>query len=60
MIYEYKCEQCDKVEDRIVSSSTQNEQKCKICDDAKMNRVDKIHATSFALKGQWYKTTKSY
>lgn len=60
MIYEYKCEKCGTVEDRIVSSSTMNEQKCKSCEDAKMNRVEKIHSTSFVLKGNWYKTTKQY
>lgn len=60
MIYEYECEKCKKVEDRIVSSSNQDDQTCKVCEDAKMVRVDKIHSTSFALKGQWYKTTKSY
>lgn len=60
MIYEYECEKCGKIEDRIVSSSTQNKQKCNACYGAKMNRVDKIYATNFTLKGQWYKTTKSY
>lgn len=60
MIYEYECETCKKVEDRIVSSSTENEQVCKVCPESKMNRVDKIHATSFALKGRWFKTTQGY
>ena len=57
MIYEYKCSKCGKIEDRLVSSSTENTQMCKCENDAPMIKEDKVYNTSFTLKGPgWYKS----
>jgi len=56
-IFEYKCKECDLIEEHIISSSNPPEIKCD-----KGHNMEKLFPTktSFVLKGNWYKTTKSY
>lgn len=58
MIYTFKCEKCDIVEDRLVKMADADNQYCKECNE-KMVQQDTF-ATAIAFKGRWYKTTKSY
>lgn len=59
-IYEYQCTKCGKVMDRLVSYRTADEQKCDCSEDAKLERTDTLHSTSFTLKGNWFKTRGTY
>lgn len=55
-VYEYKCEKCEKIEDRLVSFSSADQQTCTCEENAKMERVETINSINFALKGGgWYK-----
>jgi len=56
-IYEYKCEKCSKIKDLISSYEKRSEKRdCPHCDEKNaLNFVDKIHNTSFSLKGKgWF------
>ncbi len=59
-IYEYQCTKCGKVQDRLVSFRNADEQQCDCEDDAPLKRTDTPQATSFSLKGNWFKTRGSY
>jgi putative FmdB family regulatory protein len=60
-IFEYKCDKCDKVEDKLVKfAEEENDFECECENKGILKRVDKIHNACFHLKGRWYKTTKSY
>lgn len=59
-IYSYTCPSCEKKEDRLVSFSNADEQMCDCDDNVKLERDDVIHKTDFVLKGNWFKTRKTY
>ena len=54
-IYEYKCSRCEKEVDKLVSFKNADEQFCDCEDNAQLERQEKVHATGFALKGNWFK-----
>ena len=57
-VYEYKCSKCEKVEDRLVSFSSADDQQCNCSEHATMQKVDTINSINFALKGGgWYKNS---
>lgn len=58
-IFSFKCKKCNKEEDRLVKRSDIDTQKCSTCGEL-MLKEDKIMSTTFNLKGNWFKTTKSY
>lgn len=58
MLYTYKCNKCDKVEDRLVKLADADSQFCKTCEE-KLEQQDTF-STAISFKGRWYKTTKSY
>lgn len=60
-MYEYECEKCGKVIDRIVSSETAEtpiECPCEL--DAKANRIHKIYRPGHLFNGSWYKNNQGY
>jgi putative FmdB family regulatory protein len=56
-IYEYECKKCGVIEERLVSTKDQDNIRC-----AKRHKMIKLFptGTNFKLKGNWFKTTKSY
>lgn len=56
MIYEYKCQSCENVQEHWQKMSDPGPEECQTCHDlGKMERI--ISATSFVLKGKgWYAT----
>ena len=60
-IFEYQCDKCQKIEDKMVKfSEDEKEFECECEHNGILRKIDKIHATTFHLKGRWYKNTKSY
>lgn len=57
-VYEYKCSKCEKIEDRLVSFSSVDDQICACSDSAPMQKIDTVNSINFALKGGgWYKSS---
>ena len=56
-IFEYECEKCKLIEDKIISYDNRNNpSKCRHC-GAATRFVDKVHKGNFKLKGNgWYET----
>ncbi len=59
-IYEYFCERCKKVQDRLVTFRNADDQKCDCEDDTPLKRTDTPQTSTFSLKGNWFKTRGSY
>lgn len=53
MIFEYRCKNCNKVEDRIVALSECDEQYCNCEDLSKMERQFP-DTMNFTLRGRWF------
>lgn len=58
MIYDFKCKKCEKVEEMICSYE-QSQKGFKCSCGGKMSKLFP-NKSNFQLKGNWYKTTKSY
>ena len=55
-IFEYKCEKCNKVVDKLVKRSEEHEQQyCDCSDDVKLIRTDHLFSTGLQFKGRWFK-----
>lgn len=58
-IFTFRCEKCEKIEDRTVKYSEIDDQVCSCQESAKM-----LHqfnpSGNFILKGVWYKNSKRY
>lgn len=59
-IFDFICTKCEKKEERLVSRSEIDNQKCDCTEDAQMIKSDQISRTNFSLKGVWFKTHKRY
>lgn len=59
-IFDFKCEKCGKIEERLISRAQIELQKCICTDDSPMVKTEEVHATNFALKGVWFKSHKRY
>lgn len=58
-IFTYICPKCSLQEDRLVSQSEIDSQKCTCeCEESMIKLFP--NSFNFSLKGNWYKTTKSY
>ena len=57
-LYEYKCDKCDTIKDKIIAYKDRKESHpCDVCFNGTMEFVNKIHSGGFILKGNgWYKT----
>lgn len=61
-IFEYRCDKCELVEDKLVSRSDADADKefaCS-CKDGILKRTDTPSAAALRFRGQWYSTTRSY
>lgn len=59
-IFDFKCEKCGKIEERLVSRNELDTQECSCAPASPMKKTDDVHAMNFALKGIWYKSHKRY
>ena len=64
-IFEYKCNKCDAVDDKLVSRADADanvEFECDHCNkpDAKLQRTHGTNAAALRFKGRWYTTTRGY
>lgn len=60
-IYDYKCDKCDKVVEKIVTHSNKdNPMDCDCDDNGTLKRLDKISKTNLTFKGKWFQNTGSY
>lgn len=59
-IFDFICTKCGKTEERLVSRSELDSQKCACGEDSDMVKSDNISRTNFTLKGVWFKTHKQY
>jgi predicted nucleic acid-binding Zn ribbon protein len=58
-LFTFKCEKCEKIEDRIVKHNDVNEQICS-CDEQSKMKQEFNPSCNFILKGSWFKNSKSY
>lgn len=56
-IFDYKCDKCGNIWEEFRKSQSDPD-KCPNCKSKKIERL--ISKSNFQLKGNWYKTTKSY
>lgn len=59
-MYDYKCQKCEIVEQRIVKFSDADSQKCKCEEEADMVRVMQPNPINFMLKGNWFRNGGRY
>jgi len=62
-IFEYKCNKCDKLEDKLVSRVDADEDKTFPCDCKAKGTLSKNtvpNAASLRFKGNWFGTTGQY
>lgn len=57
-IFTYVCQKCGATEDRLVSQSERDDQKCDKCQNKMQEQFP--NSMNFSLKGNWYKNNKSY
>lgn len=57
-LYEYHCNKCDTVFEKIVKFDESEEtQKCNCGNEVKRKRISK---SNFKLKGKWFKNNQEY
>lgn len=62
-IYEYKCDKCGKVADKLVSRLQEQEGQTFRCDcdeQGTMYKQDTVARTGLNFRGNWFKTTGKY
>jgi len=60
-IFDYQCEKCEKVVEKIVTfADADKDFPCDCKKGAKLKKVTKANKFNFALKGRWFKTTGGY
>lgn len=58
-LFDFVCNTCNTIEERLVKHSEITEQVCKDC-GKEMVKSEQVSKLNFALKGVWFKTHKRY
>lgn len=58
-IYDYKCESCDKVIERLVNRSECDNQRCD-CEQKSILTRQITNSVGLSFKGKWFSNSKEY